>query len=1143
MSEESTIDELLQLRARVATLEQLLEVHEQTVIEQSDRLQGAIAQLREHEQQLSESEQALLKQTTILQSILDGMADGVVVADETGKFLIFNPAAERIIGIGATQTTPDDWSRRYGLYSPDMVTPFPTNELPLIRAIRGDAVDDVEMMIRHANVPEGIWISVTARPLKDAKGDINGGLAVFHDITERKRTERRQAAQYATTRVLAEAATLGEATPRIIQAICDSLGWEVGAIWSVDKSAKLLRCVQTWHKPGVDVTEFVERTRQIVFASGVGLPGRVWATGQPAWISDVTKDSNFPRAPFAVKVGLHGAFGFPIVLLGETRGVIEFFSREIRKPDDNLLKMMAAIGSQIGQFIERRHAEEALHESEQRLQSILDNATAVIYVKDRQGRYILINRQYENLFHIKRDDIVGKTDYDLFPKESADAFRRNDVTVLEWKKPLDFDEVVPQDDGPHSYLSIKFPLFDAAGSVYAVCGISTDITDRKRTEDALKHERYLLHSLLDNLPDAIYFKDAQSRFTRINRALAVKDGLTDPVEAIGKTDFDFFTEEHARPALEDELEVMRTGQALIGKEEKESWPDGSVSWVSTTKLPLHDVDGKIVGTFGISRDITKSKMAEIALKDSEVLYHSLVESLPLNVFRKDLHGRVTLVNSMYVRTLGTTIEQVLGKTDHDLFPKELADKYVEDDRRVLAEGGVFETVEAHETPAGQRLFVQVLKTPVTDAAGAIVGIQVIFWDVTARKLADQAVQDSERRYRQFTEGSQDAIVVANQHGVITLFNAAAQKSFGYSEAEVVGQPITLLMPETFNEAHTLGFARYLATREARVVGRTVELRGRRKNGEIFHLDLSLTVLDLPEGISFLAAIRDTTERHRNAEERARMQTRVAQSERLASLGLLSAGVAHEINNPLAFIANNLVVLDRDFRGLKNLLDVFDDVNAALQSDQPALAARVAAVSQEIDLPYIRGNVERIIDSTRQGVTRVAEIVRTLRGFARLDQSAIDRVDIHNAISSALEMIQGRLTRRNIAVQRDYGNLPHIACAPAQLNQVFLNLLVNAMQAIEDTRRPGGRIEIATRVQDDHVVVEIADDGCGIPPEALPKIFDPFFTTKPVGEGTGLGLSITHGIVRDHNGEIEVESTPGQGTRFRVILRINSVTRS
>ena len=285
----------------------------------------------------------------------------------------------------------------------------------------------------------------------------------------------------------------------------------------------------------------------------------------------------------------------------------------------------------------------------------------------------------------------------------------------------------------------------------------------------------------------------------------------------------------------------------------------------------------------------------------------------------------------------------------------------------------------------------------------------------------------------------------------------------------------------------------------------------------------------------MGAIRDLTERQR-------LQARVVQMEKLASLGLLSAGVAHEINNPLAYVANNLVVLERGIRGLIALEAVYEAAQAILESARPDLAAQVAQLAEEIDLPYLKAHIEQIVGSTRQGVKRVADIVQNLRGFARLDQAAVERANLHDAITSSLEMIRGRMGRHHIVVEQQFGDLPLVLCAPAQVNQVFLNLLVNALQAIEATSKGGGRIQIRTRAVGDEVIAEVADDGCGIPADLLPRVFDPFFTTKPVGEGTGLGLSISHGIVADHGGRIEVESTPGQGSRFRVILPVRGKGR-
>ena len=199
---------------------------------------------------------------------------------------------------------------------------------------------------------------------------------------ERQSTERRAALQLSVTRVLAEAETVAEAVPRILQAVCASLGWDFGSLWLLDSAANHLHCVNTWQRAGLNAAEFAAATRRRTFQSGEGLPGRVWASAQPAWIRDVTCDQNFPRAAAAVQAGLHAAFGFPLLLGDDMLGVAEFFSHEIVAPDAETLQLVAALGSQIGQFIERKKAQQELEHEQFLLRTLMDNLPDRIYFKD-----------------------------------------------------------------------------------------------------------------------------------------------------------------------------------------------------------------------------------------------------------------------------------------------------------------------------------------------------------------------------------------------------------------------------------------------------------------------------------------------------------------------------------------------------------------------------------------------------------------------------------------------------------------------------------------------------------------------------------------------------------------------------------------
>jgi PAS domain S-box-containing protein len=219
------------------------------------------------------------------------------------------------------------------------------------------------------------WLLDKGTPRFASDGTFLGYIGSATDITERKRVEERLCVQHTVAQILAEAATIEKATPRILRAMGECLGWDVGALWRLDRRAKALRCVEFWHKASIEVPEFERVSREFTFVPGLGLPGRVWSSLEPEYIPNVVPDDNFPRGPIAEREGLHAAFGFPILLGGEVLGVIEFFSREIRQPDQELLNMLATIGSQIGQFIERKRAEEALGKVQMELAHAIRVAT------------------------------------------------------------------------------------------------------------------------------------------------------------------------------------------------------------------------------------------------------------------------------------------------------------------------------------------------------------------------------------------------------------------------------------------------------------------------------------------------------------------------------------------------------------------------------------------------------------------------------------------------------------------------------------------------------------------------------------------------------------------------------------------------
>ena len=262
----------------------------------------------------------------------------------------------------------------------------------------------------------------------------------------------------------------------------------------------------------------------------------------------------------------------------------------------------------------------------------------------------------------------------------------------------------------------------------------------------------------------------------------------------------------------------------------------------------------------------------------------------------------------------------------------------------------------------------------------------------------------------------------------------------------------------------------------------------------------------------------------------RLQAEIVHSEKMAGLGRLAAGIAHELNNPAGFIYGNINLISSYLGRLESLLSMYERVSLSA-----AEATEVNLKKKEIGYDALLPDLHSMIADCAEGAERIRDVVQNLRTFSRLDEAEFKKVDLHASIEATIRLLSRYYGTGRIRLVKEYGPIPPVNCYAGQLNQVWTNLLINAAQAIEGD----GEVTISTLVEGNSVSVAIADTGCGIGPDELPKLFDPFFTTKPVGEGTGLGLSITYGIIERHGGTIGVESVLGNGTKFRVSIPIDS----
>ncbi|TVO58521.1 ATP-binding protein [Denitromonas halophila] len=322
--------------------------------------------------------------------------------------------------------------------------------------------------------------------------------------------------------------------------------------------------------------------------------------------------------------------------------------------------------------------------------------------------------------------------------------------------------------------------------------------------------------------------------------------------------------------------------------------------------------------------------------------------------------------------------------------------------------------------------------------------------------------------------------------------------------------------------------------ENQVRARTAELEAAVVENREINQSLVAARLKMTQEIEERKRVQAALEKEKD-EQRALIQklesaqNQLLQSEQLASIGQLAAGLAHEINNPIGFVNSNLSTLQTYAADLLRLIAVYERYTARREPD-PAALAEVEAVRQAIDIDYLREDIASLIAESIDGAVRVHRIVQDMRDFSLAGDDRWQLADLHHGLDSTLNIVWGEIKDR-AQIVKAFGELPEVECLPCQINQVFMNLLMNAAQACEG----GGTITLSSGADGEWVWIDVADTGCGIAAEHLTKIFDPFFTTKPVGQGTGLGLSVSYGIAKRHGGCLEVESHPGRGTRFRLCL--------
>jgi PAS domain S-box-containing protein len=430
------------------------------------------------------AEQALSEQHKLLRTVIDNLPDLIYAKDTNGRLFLNNSAHLRFLGAAKREDVLG--KTVYDCFPKEIADAFFADEQRVIQSGR-PLVNQEEASVDRAG--RRVWVLTTKVPLRDEAGKPLGLIGITRDITTRKQVEQRQNMHSGVTRVLSEAGSPEEAIPKVLQCICETMEWDVGQVWKLDSKTNRLVCTGSYIASAPGSAGLDNVGGQATFAIGEGLPGRIWAAGQAAWVEDMAAETDSPWSTAVSQAGVRQSMAFPISNHGGVLGVMVFFSRAVGVMDESLLAIMQDIGRQINQFIQRKNVEDALEEERNLLRSVIDSLPIHIYVKDREGRFTVVNEELARFFHMKSPaDVAGKSDFDFFPRGLAESFRAEEQAVLCSGETIVTREArVTDERGKDRWiLTVKVPFRDSRGNIVGLVGATRDITESKEAEAQLR---------------------------------------------------------------------------------------------------------------------------------------------------------------------------------------------------------------------------------------------------------------------------------------------------------------------------------------------------------------------------------------------------------------------------------------------------------------------------------------------------------------------------------------------------------------------------------------------------------------------------------------------------------------------------------
>ena len=755
----------------------------------------------------------------------------------------------------------------------------------------------------------------------------------------------------------------------------------------------------------------------------------------------------------------------------------------------------------------RKAMESALAQSQSLYHSLVDQLPAGVFRKDAAGRYVFVNSFFCQLRQTTPDQFLGKFPAELPASENAfkaQATGHHEQIMRTGKTIEVLDEYHHPDGRTLFFHVVKTPVYDATGTIIGSQGILFDITERKRTEDTLREVMANTRCIINvgtveapegwreqAPPDGSFFK---WKFPVQNEA-AAQTML--PLETKpGETYQQAWV--RSRHPLDDVQMNRNSGQALLNNapfyqnEFRCTDRNGLEHWMQQV-VTLEKITENRWRLFGITTDVTDLKQAEQRYRRERALLRALIDSIPDLIFFKDQNSVFLGGNKAFENYSGRNATEIIGKTDWDLAPREIASGYRKVDQEVLEHQQPVLVEEWIPLRSGGGGTFETLKTPYLGPDGEVLGLIGISRDITGRRRTEDAL----RKLSRAVEQSSVAIVITDTRGNIEYVNPKFTQITGYPLAEAVGRnPRILKSGETSPEE----YARLWETISTGGEWRG-EFHNRKKNGDLYWESAFVSpIFDATGKITHYLGIKEDNT------DRKRLEDQLRQSQKMEAIGQLAGGIAHDFNNLLTAIQGNAsLLLDMD-----------------ISTDEKTECAH------------------EIVEAA----DRAANLTRQLLLFSRKQVIQPVNLNLNETVARMTKMLQ-RILGEDISLESKFApGLPGIFADASMIEQVLLNLAVNSRDAMPE----GGHLTISTTIvlagqlpvppapaATEYVCLTITDTGCGIAPENLPRIFDPFFTTKEVGKGTGLGLATVYGIIQQHHGSIDVTSELQQGTTFKIYL--------